>query len=46
MSRYRCACSDDLRTRLAMGPALLEPVGLTMDRRMLRGIARRARGRP
>ena len=44
VSRYRCACSDDLRTRLAMGPALLEPVGSTMDRRMLRGIARRRGG--
>jgi hypothetical protein len=42
VSRYRCACSDDLRTRLAMGPALVEPVGSTMDRRMLQGIARRA----
>jgi hypothetical protein len=39
-----CACSDDLATRLAMGPALLEPVSYAMDRRMLRGIARRARG--
>lgn len=43
VSRYRCACSGDLRTRLAMGPALVEPVGSTMDRRMLHGIARRAR---
>jgi len=43
VSRYRCACSADLRTRLAMGPALLEPIGGTMDRRMLRGIARRVR---
>ncbi|MGE4176192.1 MAG: hypothetical protein AB7G65_10085 [Thermoleophilia bacterium] len=43
VSRYRCACSDDLRTRLAMGPALVEPVGSAMDRRMLRGVARRAR---
>jgi hypothetical protein len=43
VSRYRCACSDDLRTRLAMGPALVGPVGCAMDRRMLRGIARRVR---
>lgn len=42
VSRYRCACSDDLRTRLAMGPALLEPIGFAMDRRMLQGIARRS----
>jgi hypothetical protein len=43
ISRYRCACSDDLGTRLALGPALLEPISYAMDRRMLRGIARRAR---
>jgi hypothetical protein len=45
VSRYRCAYSDDLPTRLAMGPALLEPVGTAMDRRMLRGVAARAGGR-
>jgi hypothetical protein len=42
VSRYRCACSDDLATRLAMGPALLEPIADAMDRRMLLGLARRA----
>ena len=44
VSRYRSAGSDDLRTRLAMGPALMEPIGFAMDRRMLRGIRRRAEG--
>lgn len=43
VSRYRCAYSDDRRTRLTMGPALLEPIGSVMDRGMLRGIARVAR---
>jgi len=43
VSRYRCACSDDMRTRLTMGPALLEPIGSTMDRRMLLGVAARVR---
>ncbi len=38
VSRYRSAGSGDLRTRLAMGPALMEPIGFAMDRRMLRGI--------
>jgi hypothetical protein len=42
VSRYRSACSDDRRTRLLFGPALLEPVGWAMDRRMLRGIGERA----
>jgi hypothetical protein len=42
VSRYRSAGSDDLRTRLAMGPALMEPIGFAMDRRMLHGIRRRA----
>ena len=48
VSRYRVACSDDLRTRLAFGPALVEPIGSEMDRRMLLGIKARvenARGR-
>jgi hypothetical protein len=44
VSRYRSAGSDDLRTRLAIGPALMEPIGFAMDRRMLRGIRRRAEG--
>lgn len=46
VSRYRCASSDDLRTRLAFGPALLEPIGSTMDRRMLLGIRGRAERAP
>lgn len=46
VSRYRCASSDDLRTRLAFGPALLEPVGSAMDRRMLIGIRGRAEHTP
>lgn len=40
-SRYRCACSNDLATRLQYGPAIVEPVGFAMDRRMLRGIKQR-----
>ncbi len=42
VSRYRCACSDDLATRATSGPGLLEPVGFTMDRRMLLGVKARA----
>lgn len=42
ISRYRCATSGDLRTRLSFGTALLEPIGFAMDRRMLLGIRRRA----
>jgi hypothetical protein len=42
VSRYRCALSDDLVTRLSFGPALVEPIGFAMDRRMLLGIRRRA----
>ena len=38
VSRFRSACSDDVATRLAQGPLLLEPVGFAMDRRMLLGI--------
>lgn len=41
VSRYRCACSDDLATRLRLGPTLLEPVGFAMDRRMLLGVKSR-----
>jgi hypothetical protein len=44
VSRYRCATSEDRRTRLTMGPAILEPIGFAMDRRMLIGLARRATG--
>lgn len=42
ISRYRCATSLDLRTRAAFGPALVEPIGFVMDRRMLLGIKSRA----
>jgi hypothetical protein len=42
ISRYRCACSDDVPTRLSFGPVLVEPVGFAMDRRMLLGIKERA----
>lgn len=38
VSRYRVAYSDDLATRMALGPTLLEPVGFAMDRRMLLGV--------
>jgi hypothetical protein len=41
ISRYRASSSDDLATRLGFGPALLEPVGFAMDRRMLLGIKAR-----
>jgi hypothetical protein len=46
ISRYRCAHSRDRRTRLSFGPALLEPIGFAMDRRMLTGIRRRAERGP
>lgn len=42
VSRYRCATSDDLATRLSFGPALVEPISYAMDRRMLLGIRERA----
>jgi hypothetical protein len=42
ISRYRASSSEDLATRLAFGPALLEPVGFAMDRRMLLGVKERA----
>jgi hypothetical protein len=42
VSRYRCATSGDRRTRLLFGPALLEPIGWAMDRKMLLGIRARA----
>ena len=42
VSRYRCACSPDLATRLALGPTFVEPVGFAMDRRMLLGVKARA----
>jgi len=42
ISRYRCACSEDLRTRLQLGTTFVEPIGFAMDRRMLKGIKERA----
>jgi hypothetical protein len=44
ISRYRCATSDDLPTRLQLGPTLIEPISFAMDRRMLHGIKQRAEG--
>jgi len=46
VSRYRVACSDTLRTRLAFGPALVEPIGAEMDRRMLLGVKAMAERHP
>jgi hypothetical protein len=40
ISRYRC--SKDVATRLAFGPALMEPIVFAMDRRMLLGLKERA----
>jgi hypothetical protein len=42
ISRYRCACSGDIATRLQLGPTLIEPIGFAMDRRMLLGVKERA----
>lgn len=38
ISRYRVAYEDALAMRLSAGPLFLEPIGATMDRRMLRGL--------
>ncbi len=46
VSRYRCATSDDLATRLSLGPTIVEPIGFAMDRRMLLGVKQRAEGQP
>ncbi len=45
VSRYRCATSDDLVHRLSFSPALLEPIGFAMDRRMLLGVKARVEAR-
>ncbi len=45
ISRFRAGCSDDVATRAAFGPALLEPIGFVMDRKMLEGIKARAERR-
>ncbi len=41
LTRYRAAYSLDVATRLALGPALMEPIGFAMDRRMLLGVKQR-----
>jgi len=47
VSRYRCLCSDDLKTRIMYGPFITEAIGFAMDRRMLIGIRDRVeRPRP
>lgn len=35
VSRFRTVCSTDLATRLALGPAITEPISFAMDRRMV-----------
>jgi hypothetical protein len=42
ISRYRVATSRHLWVRLQYGPTFVEPIGFAMDRRMLKGIKRRA----
>jgi hypothetical protein len=42
ISRYRCATSGDLVSRLEFGPAIIEPISFAMDRRMLLGLKQRA----
>ena len=42
VSRYRLASSPHLANRLQYGPTVMEPIGFAMDRRMLKGIKRRA----
>lgn len=40
-SRHRISYADELALRLQMGPTFVEPIGTTMDQRMLQGIAER-----
>lgn len=42
ISRYRIDCSDDIATRIKLGPTFVEPIGFAMDRRMLMGVKERA----
>jgi hypothetical protein len=42
VSRFRTDFSDELAMRLSFGPAFLEPIGFTMDRKMLLGVKARA----
>lgn len=44
VSRFRTSYPDTLANRLTYGPAVLEPIGFVMDRRMLLGIKARAEG--
>jgi len=46
ISRFRCVGSSDLRSRWALSPVWLEPVGFAMDRRMLKGVKERAERKP
>lgn len=41
VSRFRCACSEDVVAQLAYGPAVIEPIGFALDRRMLLGVKER-----
>lgn len=41
VSRFRAAYADTLAASLAMGPAITEPIGFVMDRRMLLGLKER-----
>jgi hypothetical protein len=42
ISRYRVDCSDDIATRIKLGPTFIEPIGFAMDRKMLMGVKERA----
>lgn len=44
ISRCRFDYSDDLPTRMGVGPALMEPIGFAMDRRMVLGLRERVEG--
>lgn len=46
ISRYRVDTSADLRTRASFGPALIEPIGFEMDRKMLLSVKERAERQP
>jgi hypothetical protein len=45
VSRFRVDCPDDLGGAIQYDPALVEPIGFVMDRRMLRGIKERVERR-
>ncbi|TRW46105.1 DUF6544 family protein [Georgenia yuyongxinii] len=46
VSRFRSTSSTNLAMRVAFGPALIEPIGFAMDRRMLLGVKERAERSP